>query len=276
MAFDEKLITQNMIGRLGKTSDPRLKTIMESLVRHVHAFARETAITPDEWMAGIQFLTAVGQKCDKERQEFILLSDTLGLSMMVDAINHRDEAEAVTASSVIGPFYRAGSPVYKNGDAIYTDTPGDPVTVSGTVLSSASGKPIKGALVDVWQTAPNGLYYSQDPEQKEFNLCGRFHTEADGSYRFVTLLPHSYPIPVDGPVGDMLRATKRDHFRPAHIHFWVTAPGHREVVTEFYSRGDKYLDQDPVLGVKELLIVDYEKNGNGYTLKRDFVLQAGK
>jgi len=274
MAFDENLITRQALERVAKTPDPRLKAILESLIRHLHAFARETAITPEEWMAGIQFLTAVGQKCDQERQEFILLSDTLGLSMMVDAINHRDEAAAVTESSVLGPFYRAGAPIYRNGSAIYADTPGDPVIVSGAVSSSASGQPIKGALVDVWQTAPNGLYYSQDPRQKEYNLCGRFYTEADGGYRFTTLLPHSYPIPTDGPVGAMLRASNRNHFRPAHIHFRVSAPGHREVVTELYTRGDEFLETDPVLGVKDSLVVDYVKSADGYTLQRDFVLHA--
>ena len=271
----EDRITKEALKRVSTTPNKRLRTLLESLVKHIHAFARETAITPEEWFAGIQFLTATGQKCDKERQEFILLSDTLGLSMMLDAINHRDEATNVTESSVIGPFYRPGSPIYPNGSAIYSDTEGEPVTVSGTI-KSPSGKPIQGALVDVWQTAPNGLYYSQDASQKEYNLCGRFYTEADGSYKFVTLMPHSYPIPVDGPVGEMLRASKRSHYRPAHVHFRVTAPGHREVVTEFYTKGDKFLDLDPVLGVKKSLIIEYKKGASGYRLDQDFVLQPVK
>ncbi len=271
----EDAITKMALKRVSTTPNKRLRTLLESLVKHIHAFARETALTPEEWFAGIQFLTAAGQKCDKERQEFILLSDTLGLSMILDAINHRDEAANVTESSVIGPFYRPGSPIYPNGSAIYADTEGDAVTVSGKVMSP-SGKPIKGALVDVWQTAPNGLYYSQDSTQKEFNLCGRFYTEADGSYSFITLMPHSYPIPVDGPVGEMLRASKRNHFRPAHMHFRVSAPGHREVITEFYTKGDKFLDHDPVLGVKKSLMIEYKKAGSGYKLDRDFVLQTGK
>ncbi len=272
----EDAITQAALKRVATTPDKRLRTLLESLTKHIHAFARETAITPAEWMAGIQFLTRVGQKCDKERQEFILLSDTLGLSMMVDAINHRDEAKAVTESSVLGPFYREGAPIYPNGAAIYTETAGEPVTVRGVVRSAATGKPIRAALVDVWQTAPNGLYYSQDPQQAEYNLCGRFYTAADGSYEFITLKPHSYPIPTDGPVGEMLRASRRNHFRPAHIHFRVSAPGHREVVTEFYTRGDEFLEKDPVLGVKDSLIVDYVKSGGGYTLEQDFVLHAAK
>lgn len=271
----EDLITKNALKRISTTPDKRLRQLLESLVKHIHAFARETAITPEEWFKGIMFLTAVGQKCDKERQEFILLSDTLGLSMMLDAINHRDEASNVTESSVIGPFYRPGSPIYPNGASIYENTEGDPVKIAGKV-SAPNGKPIKGALVDVWQTAPNGLYYSQDSGQKEFNLCGRFYTEEDGSYNFTTLMPHSYPIPVDGPVGEMLRASKRNHYRPAHIHFRVNAPGFREVVTEFYTKGDDFLDLDPVLGVKKSLIIEYQKAGNGYKLDQDFVLQPVK
>jgi catechol 1,2-dioxygenase len=201
------------------------------------------------------------------------LSDTLGVSMLVDAINHRGQAEGVTESSVLGPFYRPGAPEYPNGAAIYKITEGEPVTVSGKVRSS-NGKPIARALVDVWQTAPNGFYYSQDPQQLEYNLTGRFHTEADGTYRLVTLRPHSYPIPSDGPVGDMLKATRRNIYRPAHIHFRVSAPGHREVVTELYTRGDPYIASDPVFGVKDALEVDYVKGSDGYRLEYDFDLQA--
>jgi catechol 1,2-dioxygenase len=272
MAFDDQSITDESIRRLKDTTDPRLREILTLLIRHLHAFVREVKPTQDEWFAAIQFLTAVGHKSDQERQEFILLSDTLGVSMLVDSINHRGQAAGVTESSVLGPFYRAGAPLYPNGAAIFKDTTGDPVTVGGTVRSS-SGKPIAGALVDVWQTAPNGFYYSQDPDQSEFNLTGRFHTETDGSYRFITLRPHSYPIPTDGPVGDMLRATRRNIYRPAHIHFRVSAPGHREVVTELYTRGDPYIASDPVFGVKQNLEVDYVEEPTGFRLDYDFTLQ---
>ncbi len=273
MAFDDRIITEESIRRFQRTSDPRLREIMVALTKHLHAFVREVKPTHQEWMAAIQFLTAVGQKCDQERQEFILLSDTMGVSMLVDSINHGGQAAGVTESSVLGPFYRPGAPLYQNGAAIYKDTEGEPVTVTGKVRS-VDGKPLAKALVDVWQTAPNGFYYSQDPEQAEFNLTGRFYTESDGGYSFVTLLPHSYPIPDDGPVGAMMKATKRNIYRPAHIHFRVSAPGHREVVTEFYSRGDKFIENDPVFGVKDELIVDYVKQGDGYRLTCDFTLQA--
>jgi len=273
MAFDDNTITEESIARLRNTPDPRLRAIMASLISHLHAFVRDVEPTPEEWLKAILFLTAVGQKCDLQRQEFILLSDTLGVSMLVDSINHQGATEEVTESSVLGPFYRPGAPLYKNGDAIYSDTEGEPVTVSGKVFSP-DGKPLAKALVDVWQTAPNGLYFSQDGKQKEFNLTGRFHTDADGSYRFVTLLPHSYPIPSDGPVGDMLKATKRNIFRPAHIHFKVSAPGHREIITELYTRDDKFLESDPVFGVKESLKVDYKRTPKGLSLAYDFTLQA--
>ena len=273
MAYDDQRITDESIRRLGNTPDPRLREIMSVLIRHLHAFLREAKPTHAEWFAAIEFLTAIGHKCDAERQEFVLLSDTLGVSMLVDAINHRDQSRAVTESSVLGPFYRAGAPDYPNGAAIYKDTKGEPVMVGGTVRSSAGG-PVAGALVDVWQTAPNGFYYSQDAGQAEFNLTGRFRTEADGSYRFVTLRPHSYPIPSDGPVGAMLRATRRGIFRPAHIHFRVSAPGHREIITELYTRTDPYIDSDPVFGVKDELMVDYVDGPDGCRLDYDFTLQA--
>jgi catechol 1,2-dioxygenase len=273
MAFDDQMITDESIRRLKDTPDPRLREIMSLLIRHLHAFVRDVKPTQAEWLAAIQFLTAIGQKCDQERQEFILLSDTLGVSMLVDAINHRGQADGVTESSVLGPFYRAGAPEFPNGAAIYQNTEGEPVTVRGKVRSS-TGKPIAGALVDVWQTAPNGFYYSQDPSQAEFNLTGRFRTESDGSYRFISLRPHSYPIPSDGPVGDMLKATRRNIYRPAHIHFRVSAPGHREIVTELYTRGDPYIDSDPVFGVKETLEVTYVPGPNGTQLEYDFDLQA--
>jgi protocatechuate 3,4-dioxygenase beta subunit len=273
MPFDDATITEASIASLADTPDPRLRAILTSLVRHLHGFVREVRPTPEEWLAAIRFLTATGQICDAERQEFILLSDTLGVSMLVDALNHAGANEEVTESSVLGPFYRPGAPLRENGDAIFGDTEGEPVVVSGKV-SSSDGGPIAGALVEVWQTAPNGLYYSQDPAQAEFNLCGQFRTAADGSFLFRTLLPHSYPIPADGPVGAMLQATRRNIYRPAHVHFKISAEGHRGLITELYSRGDRFLRRDPVFGVKESLVVDYQRTKDGLRLHRDFVLAA--
>jgi protocatechuate 3,4-dioxygenase beta subunit len=271
MPFDDATITEAALASLADTPDPRLRAILASLVRHLHGVVREVRPTPEEWLAAIQFLTATGQTCDAERQEFILLSDTLGVSMLVDAVNHPGATEEVTESSVLGPFYRAGAPLRENGDAIFADPEGEPVVVNGKVASS-DGAPIGGALVEVWQTAPNGLYCSQDPGQPEFNLCGQFRTAPDGGFLFRTLVPRSYPIPADGPVGAMLRATQRSIYRPAHIHFKISATGHEELVTELYSRGDEFLRRDPVFGVKDSLVVDYERTKDGLRLDHDFVL----
>jgi protocatechuate 3,4-dioxygenase beta subunit len=271
MPFDDATITEASIASLADTPDPRLRGILTSLIRHLHGFVREVRPTPEEWLAAIRFLTTTGQICDAERQEFILLSDTLGVSMLVDAINHAGATEEVTESSVLGPFYRPGAPLHANGDAIFGESEGEPVVVGGQV-SSSDGSPIAGALVEVWQTAPNGLYYSQDPEQEEFNLCGQFHTAADGRFQFRSLLPRSYPIPADGPVGAMLRATRRNIYRPAHIHFKISAEGHRGLITELYSRGDEFLRRDPVFGVKDSLVVEYRRIDDGLCLDYDFVL----
>jgi catechol 1,2-dioxygenase len=209
--------------------------------------------------------------CDDVRQEYILLSDVLGATILVDAINHRNP-EGTTESSVLGPFYREGAPVMPRGTSIAGDTDGEAVTVRGRV-TAVDGTPIEGAVLDVWQTAPNGLYEVQDPGQPDFNLTGRFQTATDGTYEFHTVKPVSYSIPEDGPVGQLLRALGRHTFRPAHIHFIVSADGYQPVVTQLFTAGDAYLDSDAVFGVKNSLVVDYERKGEGYRVEYDFGLE---
>jgi hydroxyquinol 1,2-dioxygenase len=254
----EMKLTDLVLAQLANTADPRLKLIMERLIRHLHDFVREVELTPDEWLAAIRFLTAVGHKSDEQRQEFILLSDTLGVSMLVDAISNRGQP-GVTESSVLGPFYVEGAPALGLAADIGADTAGDPVIVSGHV-GAADGPPIAGALLDVWQTAPNGLYSTQDPGQSPMNLRGRFHTDAAGRFEFRTVLPSSYPIPDDGPVGKMLRALGRHPWRPAHIHFIVSAAGFRPVTTMLFVAGDSYLGSDAVFGVKDSLVVPFTRH----------------
>src|SRR5688572_2516445 len=220
--FDEHSITDAVVERFAATPDARLKQILTSLVRHAHDFVRDVELTQDEWFAAVTFLTRVGHMSDDKRQEFILLSDTLGVSMLVDAINHR-HPEGATESTVFGPFHREGAPVLPAGASIAGKTDGEPTFVSGRVTDTA-GRPLVGALLDVWQAAPNGLYDSQDPEQGGLNLRGKFRTDTDGRYAFQTVKPVNYPIPMDGPVGRMLRACSRHPYRPAHIHFIVSAP----------------------------------------------------
>ncbi len=266
----EHNLTDAVVARLIECDDPRLKQVMTSLIKHLHDFVREIEPTPQEWMAGIQFLTATGQMCDDVRQEFILLSDTLGVSMLMDAINNRKPAGA-TESSVLGPFYVEGAPEHHTGvDLAPGEGPG--VMVSGKV-SDLQGKPLAGAVLDIWQTAPNGLYHVQDSSADKYHLCGKVHTEADGSYRFRTLKPVSYSVPSDGPVGQLLDRLGRHPFRPAHIHFIVSAPGFKPVVTQVYTEGDEYLESDAVFGVKNSLVVAYQPDGEEWQVNYDFVLE---
>lgn len=260
----EENLTDAVIARLARCEDPRVKTVMTSLIRHLHAFVREVGLTEAEWAEGIKFLTATGQKCDADRQEFILLSDVLGVSMLVDAINHRKPA-GTTESTVLGPFYIEGAPDLPHGADIAHGGPGEPAEVSGRVLTP-QGKPIKGAVLDVWQTAPNGFYSTQDPNQDRFNLRGRFKSDENGAFHFRTIKPTSYPVPTDGPVGAILNAMGRHPMRPAHIHFIVSAPGYETLTTHLFAEGDPYLDSDVVFGVKNSLVVDFKPKAGGKTL----------
>jgi catechol 1,2-dioxygenase len=232
--------------------DARLRTILQSLVRHLHAFAGEVGLTEREWMAGIRFLTEAGHITDDQRQEFILLSDTLGLSMFVDAINH-EQSGATTESTVLGPFWAAGSPLREYGQSIAERGDGPPAWVSGDVLDGA-GAPIAGAELDVWQNGSDRLYAVQDPGAPEDHLRGRFRSREDGSYAFLAVRPLAYPIPDDGPVGRMLTATGRDPWRPAHIHIIVRAEGHQTLTTHIFDADSEYLDSDTVFAVKPSLI----------------------
>lgn len=254
----EAQITANALRSLENVQNPRLKRIMTSLITHLHAFVRDVELTEAEWFQGIQFLTRTGQMCDDRRQEFILLSDTLGVSMLVDAINHRTNGVA-TASTVLGPFYREGAAELPYGASISKDGRGEPAVLTGRVLST-DGTPIAGAVLDVWEANEQGLYEQQDPNQPEMNLRGRFRTDEEGRYKIVAIKPVSYSIPDDGPVGQMLRALGRHPYRPAHIHFIVSAPGHRSLVTHLFVEGDPYLESDVVFGTKELLVVPFVLN----------------
>jgi hydroxyquinol 1,2-dioxygenase len=251
--FDEASITEAVLRSFERTPDPRLKAILQSLVQHLHEWVREVEPSFEEWMTAIRFLTRTGQTCSEARQEFILLSDVLGLSMLVDAINHRQPAGA-TATTVLGPFFRADAPLLPDGaDLMSADTPGERVYVEAT-FTSAQGVPLPGARVDVWQCDRDGFYDVQRPESTAPNLRGRFTADASGKVRFWSITPQYYPIPDDGPVGDLLKATKRHPYRPAHLHLMASAPLHDTLVTHVFVAGDPYLDSDAVFGVKSSLI----------------------
>ena len=250
-------ITAEVLRRFAATRDPRLREIMSSLVRHLHGFVKEVNLTEQEWFQAIQFLTDAGQMSSDKRQEFILLSDTLGVSMVVDLISHR-KPEGATESTVFGPFHREGAPELAYGGNIAPrDTKGMPCFVMGRVLD-LEGRAIPGALLDVWQADSQGLYDSQIPETEELHMRGKFQTNSAGEYLVRTVRPVHYSIPADGPVGRMLRATDRHSFRPAHIHFVVSADGYHPVTTHIFDSAGKYLDSDTVFAVKQSLICDFK------------------
>lgn len=260
--FDENSITQAVLGRVSQAADPRQREISEALVRHLHAFVREVEPTMPEWEAAIGFLTRTGRMCDDKRQEFILLSDTLGVSMLVDALNHRDAAGA-TDTTVLGPFYVQGPKELPLGSDISEGRKGEPLFVSGSVCS-AEGIPLPGAAVDVWHSDADGYYDVQQIEEiGGLSMRARLIADGEGRFHFWTIRPAAYPIPHDGPVGDMLKVQGRHPYRPAHVHFMIHAPGHDTLVTHVFVAGDCYLDSDVVFGVKDSLIREFVLNPPG-------------
>lgn len=257
---DEEL-TQAVLARFGACRSERFQELMQSLVRHLHAFAAEVELTEDEWFAGIEFLTRTGHITDDKRQEFILLSDVLGLSMLVIGLNHR-KPPAATPSTVFGPFFVEGSPGFANGDDIAGGAPGEPCLVMGRVIST-TGEPVPDAHMEVWQADDDGLYDVQLPDLQEARGRGHLRSDADGRYWFWSVKPTAYPIPVDGPVGTLLQNANRSPMRPAHIHFMVTAPGYQAVTTHVFADGDPYLDSDAVFGVKNELIAPVVRHEPG-------------
>lgn len=272
--FTEANSEATVNGRMGAATDPRLAQVMASLVRHLHAFVKDVQLTQEEWEYAIDFLTRTGQICSQERQEFILLSDVLGVSMLVDAINNR-RPDGATENTVFGPFHVAGAPIRAMGDNISLDGKGESCLFEGRVLD-LNGNPIEGAIVDVWSDNADGFYDVQQPGiQPKWNNRGRFVTGSDGKYSFRGIRPVSYPIPDDGPVGQMLGHLGRHPYRPAHMHYLVTAPGYQRLVTHTFVGGDQYLTSDAVFGVKNTLIAPYERVEDGDTVwcsPFDFIL----
>jgi catechol 1,2-dioxygenase len=254
--FSEQRSGDVVAASFAGTPDDRLREIMTSLVQHLHAFVKDVELTEPEWAAGVDFITRVGQMCDATRQETIMLSDVLGVSMLVETINHRTGGRS-TESTVLGPFHMVASPVKALGDDIALDGKGEACLVTGRV-SDDSGNPLPGATVDVWQANDEGFYDVQQPGiQPELNLRGLFTADADGEFWFRTVVPRYYPIPVDGPVGELLTATGRHPYRPAHLHFIVSADAHRSVTTHLFVDDSPYLDSDAVFGVKQTLVREF-------------------
>jgi len=287
--INEDTITQAVIASFANCENARLRTVMTSLVQHLHAFARDVHLTEDEWFKAIKFLTEVGHITDDKRQEFILLSDTLGLSMLVMSQNNRKPANC-TEATVFGPFFVEGAPLYSNGDDISNGAKGAPCYVSGQVRG-AGGEAVANALLDVWQSDEDGFYDVQNQDEAGnvvHSARGRLRTDAEGFFNFRSILAEAYPIPHDGPVGRMLSAVGRHPWRPAHLHFMIEAPGYETLITHVFRDGDPYLDSDVVFGVRSSLISEWKRHEPGvapdgqeisvpwFSLEYDFVLNPSE
>lgn len=262
-------LTQSFLDYMSDDTDERLRFVLTKLATHLHDFVRETELTHDEWRKGLALLYEAGQISTPERNEFVLFSDVFGLSSLVDMVNSSEEA---TPSSVLGPFHVRGAPDVPVGGDLKKDNEGAAV-VFGGVVKSTDGTPIEGAVLEIWQTAENGLYSGQDEAQPDYNFYACMATKADGRYLFSTVRPAPYTVPDDGPVGEMLHATGRDPWRPSHLHFIITANGHRTLVTEIFPSDDPYLDRDAVFGVREKLIIEYQESSDISALPDDLVIK---
>jgi hydroxyquinol 1,2-dioxygenase len=271
MQLEAQDLAQAVIARMADCPEPRLKAVMTSLIQHAHAFVQDVQLTPDEWMAGIQFLTAAGKMCDEKRQEFILLSDTLGISMLVVAIEQAKAAAAYqpetgadkpTEATVLGPFFWEGAPELALGSDLSVGQPGEPTYYHGRVTDTL-GKPIPNCQLDVWSGDADGFYDLQKGPDAPMALRARFHTDADGRYSFWSIRPTFYPVPDDGPVGNMLHRLGRHPNRPGHMHTWLRSPQHESLITHLFVSDSPFIDSDVVFGVRNSLIVDFAPHAPG-------------
>ena len=283
----ERQVTDAVIEEMRRTPNARTKVILECLVRHLHAFAREARLTEEEFDRAIHIVSALGQRTTESHNETRLMAGSLGLSTLVCLLNNGDNAATESSANLLGPFWRADSPRTENGGSLLrSSTPGPSLFFKGWVRDQ-EGRPIVGAEVDVWHASPIGLYETQDPEQAEMNLRGKFTTDADGSFSFRSVKPAGYPIPIDGPVGDLLNAQKRHNFRPAHLHFLIFKPGLKSVTSQIYSDDDPVLETDSQFGVTRGLVKHFlahedepaptaDIKGTWYSLEHTFVVQPGE
>ncbi|MGH8724046.1 MAG: dioxygenase [Burkholderiales bacterium] len=268
----EKDVTEAVLGEMHRTPNPRTKELLSSLVKHLHAFIRETRLTEREFQEAIGLANAIGQKTTPSHNEAMLVAGALGVSNLVCLLNNKHPTQA----NNLGPFYRDGAPLCADGASLTrSPTPGPRLEFTGRVRD-LDGKPVGGAEVDVWHSSPVGLYENQDPAQAEMNLRGRFVTLEDGSFSFTTVKPAGYPVPIDGPNGALLGAQKRHNFRPAHLHFLVHKPGFKTIASQVYDPGDPHLQTDSQFGVTQALIGNFSKKGDGYALEFTFVIEPGE
>jgi catechol 1,2-dioxygenase len=280
-------VTPVVLAAMAGTPNPRLREIMDSLIRHLHAFTREVKLTEDEYDIAISFLNRIGQATHGAHNEGILLADALGFSTLVCLLNNGAGGATETAAALLGPFWRDNSPATpQDGSTVRSPTPG-PALFVDCVITDAAKKPLAGVEVDVWQSSPTGMYENQDPAQADMNLRGRLVTDAEGRFRFRSVKPAGYPVPVDGPVGDLLRAQRRHEYRPAHLHVMGFKPGYKTMVTQVFVDDDERLNSDVVFGVTRALIGQYHRHDGGappapdvaapwYTLDYHFVMEPGE
>jgi catechol 1,2-dioxygenase len=268
-------LTEKAVKAYSQIADPRLRELTAGLIRHLHAFVKETKLTGQEFEIAWTLMAEMAKFTGDERNEYLLLCDVLGVSELIDAVNHQRPLTAV-GYALVGPFYRANAPWRKQGETIVSDdTEGKRVRINGRVYDLTTRAPVAGATLDVWQAATNGFYENQDPNQPDYNLRGRFQTDKDGTFDMVALLPTPYPVPIDGPVGELLRLAKRQPNRPAHIHFIVSAPNYETLITQVFRNGDPILDEDPVFSADRNLIGEFRQGNGEYKLQYDFQLNRG-
>ncbi len=280
-------VTDAVLQAMAGATNPRLQQVMASFVRHMHAFVRETRLTEQEWELGVSILNRIGQATHDLHNEGILFSDAIGVSTLVCLLNNGDHGATENASALLGPFWRLGAPQTANGDSIVrSETDGPPLFATCRITDPA-GTPLAGVEVHIWHSSPRGFYENQDPEQAPMNLRGVFHTDAQGRFSFRSVRPAGYPVPTDGPVGDMLRAQNRHPYRPAHLHILAHTPGFKTLITQVFVDDDEHLDSDVVFGVTRTLIGDYQLHQDGgapaadvtgpwYSFDYVFVMEPGE
>jgi hydroxyquinol 1,2-dioxygenase len=284
---NQQQVTPAVLEAIGRSPDPRFREIMTALVRHLHDFAREVKLTEREFERAVGYLVALGQHTTDSHNEAVLMSGSLGFSTLICLLNNGNNAQTETAANLLGPFWRMHSPPTENGGSILrSPTPGPPLFVTARVRDAA-GRPIAGAEVDVWHSSPEGFYEQQDPKQADMNLRGKFTTDQEGAFGFRSVKPAGYPIPIDGPVGEFVRATRRHHYRPAHLHFLIYKPGFKTLISQVYVNDDERLETDVQFGVTRALIGNYVRHDNGpapaddveppwYSLDYTFPMEPGE
>jgi len=277
IATSPRSVLGHVLDAMRHTPDPRMRTVMEAVTRHLHALVQEVKLTEEEFEHALEFIVAIGQATGETKNEVVLAADILGVSTVV-ALQNNQDPQGESPAALLGPFWRENAPACAQGENIArSGTPGTPLEVTGTVRDR-EGRPVEGATVDVWQASPVGLYENQDPSQENMNLRGRFATDAEGRFHFRSVRPAGYPVPTDGPCGVLLRAQKRHPNRPAHLHFMVSKPGHKVLITQVFADDDENLESDPTFGVTRRLIGRFAlaPDGKSASLHHDFELEPGE